>query len=156
MSIYDVDPNELIEKIAEELKKIEVIKPEPWASYVKTGVHKERSPQRSDWWYVRAASILRKLVRYQPIGVSKLKRKYGGRKNRGVKPDHFYKASGSIIRKILQQLEKAELVENQKKGKNSLKNCQELQILTKKLLRHTELSGLFLKKLEILLAQWIC
>ncbi len=115
--IYDVDPNELIEKTAEELKKIESIKPEKWAAYVKTGVYKERPPARGDWWYVRAASILRKLVRYGPIGVSKLRKKYGGKKNRGVKPEHFFKGSGNIIRKILQQLEKAELVKDVKEGK---------------------------------------
>src|SRR3989344_6868545 len=125
MSIYDVDPNELIEKTAEELKKINEVKPVEWAAYVKTGVHKERPPQREDWWYIRAASILRKLVRYGPIGVSKLRRKYGGSKNRGVKPEHFYKGSGNIIRKILQQLEKAELIKNVKEGKKG-------RILTKK------------------------
>ncbi|MFH1510660.1 MAG: 40S ribosomal protein S19, partial [Candidatus Woesearchaeota archaeon] len=45
-----------------------------------------------------------------PIGVSKLTTLYGGKKNKGVKPEHFYKAGGNIIRKILQGLEKAQLV----------------------------------------------
>ena len=84
MSIYDIDPSELIEKAAEELKKNKTVKPPAWSVYVKTGVHKERPPQNRDWWYMRSASILRKLVRYSPIGVSKLRIKYGGRKNRGV------------------------------------------------------------------------
>jgi len=76
-----------------------------WASFAKTGSHKERPPQRDDWWYVRAASILRKIYRYGPIGVSKLRVKYGGRKNRGHKPDKFIVAGGNNIRKILQQLD---------------------------------------------------
>ena len=42
-----------------------------------------------------------------PIGVAKLRKKYGGRKNRGHKPDAFRLASGNILRKVLQQLEKA-------------------------------------------------
>src|SRR3989344_9354430 len=116
--IYDVEPNELIEKTAEELKKIKSIKPPEWAAYVKTGVHKERPPIRADWWYIRAASILRKLVRYGPIGVSKLRRKYGGKKSEGVRPEHFFKGSGNIIRKILQQLEKEGLVKDVKEGKH--------------------------------------
>ena len=105
-TIYDADPSELIEKTGEELKKTESVKPPVWAAFVKTGVHKERPPVKDDWWYVRAASVLRKIYRLGPIGVSKLRVGYGGKKNRGYKPEHFYKGSGNILRKILQQLEK--------------------------------------------------
>lgn len=72
-------------------------------------MHKERPPAREDWWYVRAASILRKLYKQGPIGVAKLRKYYGGRKNRGHKPDKSFIGSGNIIRKILQQLEILEL-----------------------------------------------
>ena len=105
-NIYNCDPSELIEKASEELKKVEAIKAPDWALFVKTGMHKERPPMKNDWWYVRSASVLRKVYVLGPIGVSKLRTKYGGKKNRGVKPEHFYKGSGSIIRKIIQQLEK--------------------------------------------------
>ena len=67
------------------------------------------TPEDQDWWYKRAASILRKIYRHGPIGTNKLKKKYGSKKNRGHKPEHFYKAAGSHIRKILQQLEKSGL-----------------------------------------------
>ena len=110
VTIYDVNPNSLISKAAEELKKIEIIKPTSWVSFVKTGVHKERPPADKDFWYKRSASILRKIYIYGPIGVSKLRIKYGGKKSRGTKPEEFRKAGGNIIRKILQQLEKAELI----------------------------------------------
>jgi len=99
MSIYNCDPSELIEKTSEELKKIESVKAPEWAPFVKTGVHKERPPANLDWWFVRAASILRQIYIHGPIGVSKLRTKYGGKKNRGVKPEHFFKGSGNIIRK---------------------------------------------------------
>jgi len=111
VSIYDVEATELIEKTAEQLKAIEHIKPPAWAIYVKTGTHKERPPVREDWWYVRAAAVLRSVDKLGPVGVAKLRTKYGGRKNRGVKPEKFFKGSGNIIRTILQQLEKAELVQ---------------------------------------------
>jgi small subunit ribosomal protein S19e len=114
-SIYDVDANELIEKAAKELAKNENIKAPEWADYVKTGVHKERAPARSDWWYLRAAAVLRTVYRYGPIGVSKLRIKYGGRKRRGHKPERFYPGSGNIIRKILQQLEKAGYLKKEEK-----------------------------------------
>ena len=109
--MYDADPSELIEKAAEELKKDANIKPPQWAPFIKTGMSKERPPARSDWWHMRAASVLRTVYRLGPIGVSKLRTKYGGRKNRGVKPENFAKASGKIIRTMLQQAEKAGLVE---------------------------------------------
>ena len=109
-TIYDVDPSKLIEKVSEELKKVDEIKAPEWAKYAKTGASKERPPVEEDWWYARAASILRKIYMLGPIGVSKLRKKYGGKKNRGHKPEKFYKGSGNIIRKSLQQLEKAGLI----------------------------------------------
>jgi len=109
-TMYDADPQELIQKAAEDLKKNSEIKAPAWAPFVKTGMHKERPPVNGDWWYLRTASILRAIYKLGPVGVSKLRTKYGGKKNRGVKKEHFYKGSGSIVRKSLQQLEKAGLV----------------------------------------------
>ncbi len=112
MAIYDKDVNQVIEKAAQELEKVEEINPPEWAKFVKTGVSKDRAPVQKNWWYLRSASILRKLYLSKgPIGVSKLRVKYGGKKNRGHKPDKFYNGSGNIIRKVLQQLEKAGLIE---------------------------------------------
>lgn len=114
--MYDVDAQELLEKAAIELKKIPELKAPEWAPFVKTGVHKERPPADGNWWYIRSASILRTVYRQGPIGVSKLRSKYGGKKNRGVKKEHFYKGSGSILRKSMQQLEKAGFVKIVEKG----------------------------------------
>jgi|TARA_B100001964_G_scaffold210824_1_gene245574 small subunit ribosomal protein S19e len=108
--------NELIDKTAQDLKKIKEIKPPVWANLVKTGVSRERVPVEKDWWYSRTASILRKVHILGPIGTSKLRTKYGSKKNRGVKPGKFYKSSGNIIRKVLQQLETAGLIIKKDKG----------------------------------------
>jgi len=115
-TIYDVDASELIKKAASDLKKIDSIKEPNWAKFVKTSAGRERPPAENDWWFTRAASILRKVYVLGPIGVNKLKIKYGGKKNRGHKPEKFYPGSGNIIRKILQQLEKAELIKYAEKG----------------------------------------
>ena len=115
-SIYDCDQSELVEKAAEELKKVNNVKAPQWAGFVKTGMHKERPPVRNDWWYVRTASVLKKIYTHGPIGVSKLRAHYGGKKNRGYKPEHFYKGSGSIIRKVIQQLEKEGFVKTDLKA----------------------------------------
>ncbi len=111
MSTYNKKPSELIEKTAEKLKQVEQINPPEWSSFVKTSTSRDRPPVEKDWWYSRAASILRKLDILGPIGTNKLKRKYGGRKNRGHKPEKFFKGSGKIIRTILNQLEQAGLAE---------------------------------------------
>jgi len=108
-SMFDVKPEALVIQAAQVLKQSEQIKPPQWAAFVKTGMHKERPPQDPDWWYTRSAAVLRKIRVRGPIGVSKLRRAYGGKKNRGNKPEHFYKGSGNILRKVLQQLEKAGL-----------------------------------------------
>ncbi len=111
--MLEVPADIFIKELAEVLKKNygDVIKPPYWAYMVKTGPHKERPPMDPEWWYYRCASILRKLyVRGKPVGVERLRTMYGGRKNYGVAPEHFTKASGSVIRKALQQLEKAGLV----------------------------------------------
>ncbi len=112
--LRQVPQNDLIEEVALELQKM--IKAPEWAAFVKTGAHKERPPLRSDWWYVRAAAILRSVYLLGPIGVSKLRTKYGGKKNRGFKPERFVKGSGAVIRKILQQLEEQGLVKQGEKG----------------------------------------
>jgi len=111
-TVYDVPADILIDRLSKYLKEnVREVKPPEWAAYVKTGSHVERAPHNPDWWYVRAASILRKLYIKGPIGVSRLRKLYGGRKRRGVKPAHFRRAGGSIIRHILQQLEEAGLAE---------------------------------------------
>lgn len=115
-SMYDVNPNKHIAKVKEELKKIDTIKAPAWAPFVKTGMHKERPPVQKDWWYLRAAAVLRAVHKLGPIGTAKLRTKYGGKKNMGVRPEHTFKGSGNIIRKVLQQLEKSGLVIENAKG----------------------------------------
>ena len=111
-SVNDIGPEKANQLLASELKKIDKITPPSWASFVKTGHHKERPPENPDWWFVRAASILKNIYNHGPVGVSKMRSRYGGKKDRGRKPERFAKASGNIIRKIVQQLESAELVKH--------------------------------------------
>ncbi len=110
-TIYLQEPQKFNLKLAEALKKIPELKKPEWVDYVKSGVAKERVPEDDDFWYKRAASIFRQLYLKGVIGVGKLRTRYGSKKARGVKPARFRKASGKIIRTILQQAEKAGLVE---------------------------------------------
>jgi small subunit ribosomal protein S19e len=119
-TIYDIEPMKLIEALAKEFEsKKELAMPE-WARFVKTGVHVERPPTQENWWHIRSAALLRTIYKDGPVGVSKLRTKYGGSKNRGLKPNRFRRSSGKIIRTILQQLETLELVKKAEKGKGRI------------------------------------
>ena len=111
----DVPASKFIEKVAKYLKEnVDAVTPPAWATVVKTGSHVQQQPQDPSWWYVRCASILRKIYVHGPIGIEKLRAHYGGRKSSGVKPHHASKSGGSTIRKVLQQLETAGYIETAK------------------------------------------
>ena len=123
---YDVPASCLIEKLESLLKKNDILIPPYWKDYVKTGIHKELPPVSEDWWFTRGAAILRSIYLHGPIGTERLSSMYGGKQNRGSKPYRKVKGSGSIIRKILQQLEKAGYVESTKKGRKISPSGQSL------------------------------
>lgn len=116
-TVYDVPADLLIRKVAEVLKSRQEIKPPAWAAFAKTGVHKEMPPEDPDWWYVRSAALLRRVYIDGPLGVQRMRSFYGGKKDRGSKPDAFRKGSGSVLRKSLQQLEACGFVAHDKSGR---------------------------------------
>lgn len=129
VNIFDVEAGKLIPRAKEELKKVEQIKPPIWSKYAKSGVSRGKPPEQQDFWYIRAASIMRQIYKMgKPIGVQRLRSKYGGKQKNKTKPDHFVKGSGSMARKILQQLESAGFVKkvtiNNHKGRMLTKKGQ--------------------------------
>jgi small subunit ribosomal protein S19e len=112
VTLYDVPADDLIEAVAAELED-RIEQPE-WATVTKTGSSRELPPQQDDFWYVRAASLLRKLAIDGPRGIDRLATEYGG-KTRGSTRYRVAKAvktdgSKKIIRVVLQQLEDEGLV----------------------------------------------
>jgi small subunit ribosomal protein S19e len=116
-TVYDIPADMFIRQVAEELKKNTQIQPPDWAAFAKTGVHKQMPPENEDWWYVRAASVLRRVYTDGPVGTQRLRSIYGGTRNRGPAPSQFRRGSGSVIRKILQQLEAVGYVSHIKEGR---------------------------------------
>jgi small subunit ribosomal protein S19e len=109
---HDVPASKYIDRLAKYLREnVDEVQPLPWSAIAKTGTHVEKQPQNANWWYIRAASVLRKVYVHGPIGLETLRADYGGRKNRGSRTDKVTKAGGSAIRKVLQQLEVAGLVQ---------------------------------------------
>jgi len=117
MSIYELDAREFNSKLALELKKIPELEAPEWIYLVKSSVARERPIEEFDFWHKRTASILRQIYINGTLGVNKLKKRYGGKKNRGVKPSRKKSGGGKIVRLILQQSEKAGLLEKIKEGK---------------------------------------
>lgn len=116
MSVYVAEPAKLIELISEKLKEYPEIKPPEGSQFWKTAYFKEIAPTDSEnFWYIRCASILRKIRKFGPIGVNKLRKCYGGRSRRGRGLHHSRKGSGKIIRVALQQLENANLILREEK-----------------------------------------
>ncbi|OYT41908.1 MAG: 30S ribosomal protein S19e [Candidatus Altiarchaeales archaeon ex4484_43] len=116
-TVYEIPPDKMIEIIADDLKNKVKFKMPEWAKFVKTGAHRERVPQSDDWWWIRSASILRKIYINGPVGVQRLRTGYGGKKNRGVKPEKFYRAGGKIIRSILQEFDRIGFTEKADNGR---------------------------------------
>jgi small subunit ribosomal protein S19e len=110
-TVYELNSQEYNLKLAEALKCVpEFVAPE-WIVFAKSGASKARPIDDVDFWHKRAASILRQIYKKKIVGVSRLRTKYGSKKNRGYRPEEFRRASGKIIRTILQQSDKAGFTE---------------------------------------------
>jgi small subunit ribosomal protein S19e len=112
-TLYDVPADALIEAVAADLA--DRIEEPDWIQYTKTGVDRELPPQDDDFWYVRSASLLRKVADRGPVGVERLATEYGGQKKGStryrVAQSKQSAGSKKIIRVALQQLEDEGLVE---------------------------------------------
>jgi len=116
VTVYDVPPEKLITRTAAQLKQMDKIKVPDWAEFVKTGRHVEKAPTQPDWWFIRTASVLRKVYLIGPVGSSRLAAEYGGFADRGSKPNRAVKGSRAIARRCLIQLEQAGLIAKDKKN----------------------------------------
>merc|ERR1711977_811475 len=86
VTVKDVPADEFIKSAAEFLKRQPKFDVPKYHDIVKTGTIKEFAPYDEDWFYVRSASILRKV--------------------------YLATASGAIIRKAMLELEKLEMMEH--------------------------------------------
>ncbi len=106
-TVHDVPPKELINAVAKKLQNDKTITIPEANLYSRTGVSKENPPTDKNWWYTRCASILRKIYINSVIGIERLRAEYGGKRDQGSKPYKARSGSGSIVRRAVQQLEKA-------------------------------------------------
>lgn len=115
--LLDLQSHKFINAYAAFLKRQGKLPIPGWVDTVKTGPAKEMPPQDIDWFYVRAAAVARAVYLRKTIGVGRLRKIHGTAKNRGARPSKHVNASGSVDRKVLQSLEKINIVEiDEEKG----------------------------------------
>ena len=117
LQVREVPAADFVNALAKYFEESHVISAPDWADLVKTGYLKQMPPCNANWWYVRAASIARQIFMNHSASVSGLSFRYGANENPGSSPKHHEVASRKVIRVILQQLEKAGLVETTEKGR---------------------------------------
>ncbi|MEM0143257.1 MAG: 40S ribosomal protein S19 [Candidatus Micrarchaeaceae archaeon] len=115
-NIREVEASAFISKVAEKLKGI-IKEPPEYIHYVKSGANKERVPADPDFWYIRSASLLRQVYLNGPIGIARLRVRYGSRKEHVIHRKHHVNAGGSIIQDSLKALEKADFIKVTKAGR---------------------------------------
>jgi len=131
VTLYDAPTEELLDAVADELRD-EVDEPD-WRPFAKTGSYAELPPEQEDFFYTRAASILRTVAVDGPVGVERLRTRYGGKSGGStryrVAPEHRVDGSGSLIRTILQELGDAGLVERPPDGKGRVVTAEGRSLL---------------------------
>ena len=84
ITVRDVSPAAFIDAYAAHLKNSDKFELPKWCDIVKTGVAKELAPNDPDWYYVRAASIARKIYLKPGCGIGQLRKMYGKARRRGA------------------------------------------------------------------------
>eukprot|EP00108_Taenia_solium_P002403 TsM_001124500 transcript=TsM_001124500 gene=TsM_001124500 len=115
LSVKDVDGHTYIAALAKFLKKTGKIRVPDWVDVVKLSTANEQAPYDPDWFYVRCAAVLRHLY-LRPTGLTGLSKAFGRGKRNGVCPRHHVRASTSILRRCLHEVENMGLVEKRSDG----------------------------------------
>jgi small subunit ribosomal protein S19e len=129
-TVKDVPADVFIAALAAHFKKTfsegKIAVPE-WTENCKTAPWKELAPLDVDWYFVRAASVARKIYINPGLGVGAFaKYIYGGIERRGCRRNTHGRAARGIVRNVLKQLEQLDIVAQRpdSKGRFITKNGQ--------------------------------
>jgi small subunit ribosomal protein S19e len=78
VTLRDVSADKFIAAYAEVLKNNDKFVLPKWVDIIKTGVNRELAPYDPDWYYIRAAAIIRKIYLRPGTGVGALRKRFGG------------------------------------------------------------------------------
>ena len=113
-TVFDAPANKFVNQVAAFFKEKNIIKIPKYASLVKTSRSHDCEPINPDYFYYKAAAIVRKLYRTKSknVGVGSLRVKYSKKERRGSQPHKTFRAGGKIIREIVIQLKNAGYLKN--------------------------------------------
>lgn len=109
-TVKDIPAAKFIAALAAHFKTSGKVDVPAWNDLVKTGPNRELPPQSADWYFVRMASIARRVYINSGLGVGALAKSYGGSAAYGVRAKHHRDAARGNIRSALHALEKLTLV----------------------------------------------
>lgn len=115
-TVKDVTPAKFIAAYAAHLKKGGKVTLPAWVDIVKTSANNELAPSDSEWYYIRAAAVARKIYVKGGVGIGSMRRLFGRPVRAGPRPVKAGTSSGSVIRSVLKNLEKLGLVEKDPRG----------------------------------------
>lgn len=104
VNVKDVPADVFNLALADILKREKKFEFPRWAEHVKTGCNREMPPTQENWYFIRAAAILRQAYLHKTVTVEKLRFRFGGNQHPACTPEHHRRSSGKIIRSILQSL----------------------------------------------------
>ena len=113
-TVLDAPANKLVNQVAAFFKEKNIIKIPKYASLVKTSRANDCEPINPDYFYYKAAAIVRKLyaTKSKNVEVGSLRVMFSKKERRGSQPPKTFKAGGKIIREIVIQLKNADYVKN--------------------------------------------
>jgi small subunit ribosomal protein S19e len=115
-SVKDVDSATFVRALAAHLKRSGKMVVPAYCDHIKTSTARELGPDNVDWFYIRAAAIARRLYVRRGMGVGAFRRVFGTSKRKNMLRSHHADACGGIIRYILKEFEKLELVAKSRDG----------------------------------------
>lgn len=104
--VFRVQAEPLLKAIEDTLKSNDSIKLPKDHDLIKTGFGRQHSPESPAWFYGRMAAIVRQAMCKGKVSLKGLGYRYGNRKNRGVRPSGFAKASSFVNGSAIAELEK--------------------------------------------------
>ena len=100
LTVLDVPSNKFINQLASFLKEKNIIKIPKYAPLVKSSRANDCEPINPDYFYYKAAAIVRKLyiTKSKNIGVGSLRVMFSKKERRGSQPPKTFRVGGKIIK----------------------------------------------------------
>jgi len=115
-TMKDVSANKWVRAMASHLKQTGKLFVPTCAEFVKQSHGNQRAPQNPDWYFYRAAAVLRRIYQRPGTGYGGLSKPFGMKKNNGSRPEKFVRAAKGMLHWVCKSLEGMKLIGKGKKS----------------------------------------